>query len=152
MSNFTNQGTQLITKNQTTTTAQPDTVLSQNPPAGHTLPKGGAITLTLAKAPTTVHMVRVVGETPNAAANTLYGLNLNVREVQRTTHNPNMVGLVVEQYPTSNLTVKKGTVVTIWIGQAPSGSTSTIPPTSPTIPSTSTTTPSTTTGAATTTT
>jgi serine/threonine-protein kinase len=151
LSNFTNQGTQLITKYQTTTTAQPDTVVSQSPQPGQPLPKGGVITLTVAKAPTTVHMQRVVGYTPAAAVNELNSLGLNANQVPKVTHNPNMVGLVVKQYPTSNMTVKKGSIVTIYVGQAPSGTTSTSPPsTTTTFPSTGTTTSTTTSTASTT--
>jgi serine/threonine-protein kinase len=122
LSNFTNAGTQVIPRYQTTTTAQPDTVIGQSPSAGRALPRGGSITLTVAKAPTTVHMQRVVGQTPTAAVSELNNLGLNAYQVPKTTHNPNMVGLVVQQYPTSNMTVKKGTLVTIYVGQAPTGS------------------------------
>ncbi|MDE3133700.1 MAG: Stk1 family PASTA domain-containing Ser/Thr kinase [Acidobacteriota bacterium] len=106
-------------KYQTTTTAQPDTVIAQQPSSGQSLPRNGIIILTVAKAPDTVKVPRVVGETPNAAVATLSGQGLNVNEVPKTTHNPSMVGLVVQQYPTSLTVVKKGTVVTISIGQQP---------------------------------
>jgi beta-lactam-binding protein with PASTA domain/predicted Ser/Thr protein kinase len=121
LSNFTNAGTQVVPKYQTTTTVQPDTVVSQSPPAGQPLPKGASIILTVAKAPTTVKVLRVVGETPSAAANTLGGQGLNVSEIPKTTRNPAMVGLIVEQFPTSNMVVKKGTVVSIYYGVAPAG-------------------------------
>jgi serine/threonine-protein kinase len=119
LSQFTNQGTQVVPKYETTTTATPDTVLSQTPAANQPLPAGGSITLTVSKAPTTVKVLRVVGETPTAAANQINGWGLNVNEVQKVTHNPAMQGLVVMQYPTSIMTVKKGTLMTIWIGVAP---------------------------------
>jgi beta-lactam-binding protein with PASTA domain/predicted Ser/Thr protein kinase len=123
LSNFTNAGTQVIPRYQTTTTAQPDTVISQSPPANQPLPKGASIILTVAKAPTTVKVPRVVGETPSAAAGTLGGLGLNVNEIPKTTRNPAMVGLVVKQFPTSNSVVKKGIVMNIYYGVAANSST-----------------------------
>jgi beta-lactam-binding protein with PASTA domain/predicted Ser/Thr protein kinase len=156
LSQFSNNPVKVIT--QTTTTAQPDTVVSQSPPATQPLTKNGVITLTVAKAPDTVKVPRVVGETPSAAVSTLNGLGLNVNQVPKTTHNPSMVGLVVKQYPTSLSVVKKGTMVIVSIGQAPTGTntggrTTTVPPTTTTSPppptttstSTTTSTPTTTT-------
>ncbi|HWE58965.1 MAG TPA: Stk1 family PASTA domain-containing Ser/Thr kinase [Solirubrobacteraceae bacterium] len=119
LSQFTNQGTQLIERYQTTTTAQPDTVISQSPPANQPLPKNSAITLTVAKAPDTVKLIRVVGETPSAAVSQLSGYGLSVSQIPKTTHNPSMVGLVVKQFPTSLSVVKKGSIVTIYYGVAP---------------------------------
>jgi eukaryotic-like serine/threonine-protein kinase len=104
--------------NQTTTTADPGTVLSQSPNAGQPVPKNGTVTLTVAQAPTTVKVLRVVGETPSAAVDTLNQSGLNVNQVQTTVHNPANVGVVVRQFPTSNSVAKKGSTVTIWIGQA----------------------------------
>ncbi|HEX3617697.1 MAG TPA: Stk1 family PASTA domain-containing Ser/Thr kinase [Solirubrobacteraceae bacterium] len=119
LSNFTNAGTQVTPRYQTTTTVQPDTVISQSPLAGQPLPKGGSIVLTVAKAPTTQKVPRVVGEPPTTAANELGGLGLNVSEIPKTTHNPAMVGLIVKQYPTSNMVVKKGRIISIYYGVAP---------------------------------
>jgi serine/threonine-protein kinase len=140
LSNFTSQGTQVNTTFQTTTTTTPDTVVQQSPQANQPLPKGGAITLTVSKAPTTVKMPRVVGETPTEAAAQLGADGLTVNPVDKITHNLSMVGLVVKQDPTSLSIVKKGTIVTIWIGQQAPSNTTTSPQTS-----TSATTPSTTT-------
>ncbi len=147
LTQFTNQGTPLNVRYQTTTTAQPDTVISQDPAAQKPLPRNGSITLVVAKAPDTVKVPRVVGETPGAALNTLSGLNLNVNQIQYPTRNPNLVGLVMKQYPTSNMTVKKGTVINLYVGVARNGTgTQTIPtiPTTPP-PASTTTTPTTTT-------
>ena len=151
LSNFTNAGTQVIPKYQTTTTAQADTVIAQSPLAGQPLPKGDSIVLTVAKAPTTQKVPRVVGETPTAAANQLGALGLNVSEIPKTTRNPAMVGLIVKQFPTSLSVVKKGTVINIYYGVAAatnSGGGTTRPATTvttTTTPSDTTTTTSTTT-------
>jgi serine/threonine-protein kinase len=138
LSNFTNAGTQLVRKYQVSSSAQPDTVISQYPLPNRPLPKGSAITLTIAKAPTTVKMPRVVGETATQAAATLGGDGLSVNPVQQTTHNLSHVGIVIRQNPTSLSIVKKGTIVTIWVGQAPPSST-TSTQTTTTVPSTTTT-------------
>ena len=134
LSQFTTN--QISIQYQTTRTATPDTVLSQSPGAGRPLTSSATITLTVAKAPSTVKVPRVVGETPSAAVATLSGLGLSVDQVPVTTHNPNMVGLVVKQFPTSTTVVKRGTVINISVGQpAASGSpttttqTGTVPPT-----------------------
>ncbi len=105
---------------QTSTTATADTVLSQSPGPNQPLANNGTITLTVAKAPDTVKLVRVVGETPSAAVSTLSGQGLNVNQVPTTVHNPANVGLVVQQFPTSLTVVKKGSVVTIYYGVAAS--------------------------------
>ena len=110
---------QIRTNYQTTTTATPDTVLSQSPTAGQAVPQNGVITLTVAKAPDTVKVPRVVGETPNQAVSQLTGDGLNVNQVPKVTHNAAMVGLVVKQFPTSLSVVKKGTIMTIYYGVAP---------------------------------
>ncbi|MDE3130070.1 MAG: Stk1 family PASTA domain-containing Ser/Thr kinase [Acidobacteriota bacterium] len=104
--------------NYQTATATPDTVLSQSPNPGQAAPNN-VVTLTVAKAPNTVKVSRVVGETPSAAISQLSAQGLNVSQVPKVTHNPAMVGLVVKQFPTSLTVVKKGTVVTISVGQAP---------------------------------
>ncbi|MDA8068812.1 MAG: PASTA domain-containing protein, partial [Actinomycetota bacterium] len=106
---------------QTTTTAAPDTVLSQSPGAGQPLASKGTITLTVAKAPNTVKVPRVVGDTPGTAVATLAAVGLSVNQVPAVTHNPNMVGLVFKQFPTSTTVVKKGTVINISVGQPASG-------------------------------
>jgi serine/threonine-protein kinase len=103
---------------QTTTTAAPGTVLSQTPTSGHPVAQNGTVTLTVAQAPTTVKVPRVVGDTPSTAVSTLTAAGLNSAQVPTTVRNPNLVGLVVQQFPTSNSIVKKGTVLTITVGQA----------------------------------
>jgi serine/threonine-protein kinase len=103
---------------QTTTTATPGTVLSQVPPAGKAVGQNGTVTLTVAQAPSTVKVPRVVGDTPSEAVTTLTGVGLNSAQVPTTVRNLSLVGLVVSQFPTSNSMVKKGAVVTIMVGQA----------------------------------
>jgi serine/threonine-protein kinase len=109
---------------QTTTTATPGTVLSQAPTAGKAVGQNGAVTLTVAQAPTTVKVPRVVGDTPSQAVSTLTAAGLNSAQVPTTVHNLNNIGLVVSQFPTSNSMVKKGAVVTIMVGQAAPSSSS----------------------------
>jgi serine/threonine-protein kinase len=126
---------------QTTTTSTPGTVLDQDPAAGQTVGADGTVTLTVAQAPTTVKIPRVVGFPSSAAVSTLVGDGLSVVQVPTTVRNPASVGVVVSQSPGSNHVVKKGTTITIMVGQAAS-----VTPTSPTVTTTpqTTTTPSTT--------
>ena len=101
-----------------TTAATPGTVLSQSPTVGKAVGQNGVVTLTVAQAPSTVKVPRVVGDTPSQAVTTLTAAGLNSAQVPTTVRNPNLVGLVVSQFPTSNSKVKKGAVVTIMVGQA----------------------------------
>jgi beta-lactam-binding protein with PASTA domain len=78
--------------------------------------------LTVAEAPDTVRLPRVVGDRPSAATSTLNGLGLNVNTAYTTVHNPANVGIVVQQSPGSTTVVKKGSSVTITVGQAAAGS------------------------------
>jgi beta-lactam-binding protein with PASTA domain/predicted Ser/Thr protein kinase len=102
----------------TTTTATPGTVLSQSPTFGKAVGQNGVVTLTVAQAPSTVKVPRVVGDTPSQAVTTLTAAGLNSAQVPTTVRNLNLVGLVVSQFPTSNSMVKKGKVVDIMVGQA----------------------------------
>jgi serine/threonine-protein kinase len=143
--------------NQTTTTSAPGTVLAQQPSAGQAVGADGTVTLTVAQAPTTVKIPRVVGFTSAAAVSTLVGDGLSVVQVPTTVRNLGNVGLVVSQSPGSNHVVKKGATITIMVGEAAPTTSSTptsngvtttatytaITPT--TTPSTATTTPPTTT-------
>jgi beta-lactam-binding protein with PASTA domain len=103
---------------QTTTTATPGTVLTQAPTAGKAVGQNGVVTLTVAQAPSTVKVPRVVGDTPSQAVTTLTAAGLNSAQAPTTVRNPNLIGLVVSQFPTSNSKVKKGAVVDIMVGQA----------------------------------
>jgi eukaryotic-like serine/threonine-protein kinase len=141
---------------QTTTTSTPGTVLAQRPVQGQTVGTDGKVTITVAQAPTTVKILRVVGFPIAAAESTLTGQGLNVVVIPTTVRNPGLVGVVIAQSPGSNHVVKKGTTIQIKVGQAapatstPNSVTTTqqattfTATTTPTTP-TSTTTPSTTT-------
>ncbi len=108
------------TVNQTSTTATPNTVLSQTPSGGEAAPTNATVTLTIAQAPDTVRLPRVVGDTPTAATATLNGLGLNVNQASTPVHNPTNVGVVVQQNPGSTSVVKKNSTVTITVGVAAS--------------------------------
>ncbi len=108
------------TVNQTSTTATPNTVLSQSPPGGEAAPANATVTLTIAQAPDTVRLPRVVGDTPTAATSTLNGLGLNVNQATTPVHTPSNVGVVVQQNPGSTSVVKKNSTVTITVGVAAS--------------------------------
>jgi beta-lactam-binding protein with PASTA domain/predicted Ser/Thr protein kinase len=122
---------------QTTTGSTAGTVLDQDPAAGQTVGPDGTVTLTVAQAPTTVKIPRVVGFPSSAAVSTLVGDGLSVVQVPTTVRNPASVGVVVSQSPGSNHVVKKGTTITIMVGQAAAVSQTT--PTVTTTPQTSTT-------------
>jgi serine/threonine-protein kinase len=125
---------------QTTTTASAGTVLAQKPAEGEAVGADGRVTLTVAQAPTTVKIPRVVGFASAAAVNTLVSDGLSVVQVDKIVRHPSLDGLVVEQSPGSNHTVKKGTTITIYVGQPAAGTSGTTTTPNTTTTSTQTTT------------
>ncbi len=123
------------TTDQVTTTAAPGTVLSQNPAGGKSAPSGSTVTLVVAKAPPTVAVPNVVGQTTGAADATLGAAGFPAVPQQQTVTNQSQNGVVLSQNPTASTQAKKGTNVTIVIGKytpTPTTTTSTTTPTAPT--------------------
>jgi eukaryotic-like serine/threonine-protein kinase len=132
-------------KNQDSTTVPVGNVISQSP-AGNTKAAGGSVvTITVATAPPTVTVPGVVGDPAAGANSALSAAGLKVKETFRTVTKPSNNGVVVAQSPGGNSTAKKGSTVTITIGQLASTSTSSTTTTSTTKTTTSPTTPTTTT-------
>jgi beta-lactam-binding protein with PASTA domain/predicted Ser/Thr protein kinase len=109
-------GFQVATKPQESTTKDPGTVLAQDPAPGTTLAKGGKVTLTVAKEPKPVDVPDVSGQGQNAATHTLQKAGFKVAVVQQKTNNLNEDRHVLSQAPATGQ-AKKGSTVTITVGQ-----------------------------------
>jgi serine/threonine-protein kinase len=125
---------------QTSATASPKTVLAQTPRAGSLVRSGTKVKLVVARAPSTVTVPSLVGQSESAAAAALGGAGLRPNVKQTGTSDPTLVGTVLAQDPAAGASVRKGSRVTITVGVLKEKTTPT-----PTTPTPTTTTPTTTT-------
>jgi beta-lactam-binding protein with PASTA domain len=132
-------GFKVVTAQQVSATAPVGTVLSQSPAANTPVASNSTVTLTVAEAPKTATVPNVVGYTQEGAASTLQADGFNVVELPETVRDPSQVGNVVRQRPQPQTTHKKGSNVTIIIGEAPATTTTTATTPTPTPPPASTT-------------
>ncbi len=115
-SNLVKQGFVVTTTTQTSSTATPGNVISENPAGGSQAAPGSTITITVAKAPTTVSVPSVVGKSLADATSALVGAGLKVSSSTQTVNKPGKNGQVISQSPQSGK-VKKGSTVTLVIGK-----------------------------------
>ncbi|WP_427166754.1 Stk1 family PASTA domain-containing Ser/Thr kinase [Streptomyces sp. C1-1] len=104
-------------KSEESTTEDPNTVLDQNPRLGKEVEKGSTITLTIAKAPSTVAVPDVTGKSCDDAKAALSDVGLNGNCVNTPTTDDNQVNKAISTNPSINTPVKKNTTVQINIGQ-----------------------------------
>jgi eukaryotic-like serine/threonine-protein kinase len=135
-------GFTVTTTTQTSTTVPAGNVISQDPGANTTAVTGSNVALVIAKAPTTASVPSVKGDTAGAASSALSGAGFTVTKQTQTVTKKQNNGIVLSQSPGGGSTAKKGSTVTIVVGQyvAPKPK-----PTTSTTTTPSTTTPSTTT-------
>ena len=96
--------------------AEPGTVLAQNPAKGATAARGSTVTLTVAEEPTEVDVPDVVGATQNKATETLSGDGLKVVVEEAPADSPDGDGVVQAQSPEPGAKVDRGSTVTITVG------------------------------------
>jgi eukaryotic-like serine/threonine-protein kinase len=116
------------------------TVLSQSPSAGSQVDKGQQVDLVVVRASHEVAVPRVVGRKEELAEGELVGAGFKPSTAKRTVSNPEEAGIVLQQSPPGGGKAKRGTSVTITVGQLgaqTTPSTTTTPPS--TTPSTTTT-------------
>jgi serine/threonine-protein kinase len=125
-----NIGLKVQPVSQDSTTETPGTVLSQDPAAGSAVGRGSTVTITVARQPQQVTVPNTVGQSQSSALTALAdaGLTPIVGGTQPVT-NPSDDGKVVAQSPRGGK-VKRGTKVTITVGQFQAPTT----PTTPTTP------------------
>jgi serine/threonine-protein kinase len=90
-------------------------VISTDPPAGGTAPKGSRITMVVSRGPKTFAMPNVVGMTKEEAVSFLENLGLVVRVYELPLSDP--PNTVVLQDPDAGATVKQGQTVKIFVTQ-----------------------------------
>jgi serine/threonine-protein kinase len=105
------------TTDEVTTTAAPGTVISQTPAGGTSAASGSTVTLVVAKAPPTVAVPNVVGQTHGAANATLGAAGFPASPQQQTVTNQSQNGVVLSQNPAASTQAKKGATVTIVVGK-----------------------------------
>jgi eukaryotic-like serine/threonine-protein kinase len=136
------RGFNVTTTSQVSSTATPNTVLSQDPVGGKSVPSGSTVTLVVAKAPPTVAVPNVVGKTTGAANAALGAAGFPATQQQQTVTDKTQNNVVLSQNPAPSAQEKKGTTVTIVVGHyvAPTTPTTTTTTTTPTTSTTGTTT------------
>jgi serine/threonine-protein kinase len=110
-----NAGFKVSVTRQESTTADPDTVLSQDPASGQA-DKGSTVALTVAKEPTTATVPNEVGKQDTDAVSALQDAGFKVSINRQDTQNLDEDGIVLSQDPDHG-TAKKGSTVKIVVGR-----------------------------------
>jgi eukaryotic-like serine/threonine-protein kinase len=98
--------------------ADPGTVLSQNPGSGISTGKGSTVTITVAKAPPRAEVPDVTGERRGPATTALRAAGFKVAVNEAPVQDEGQDGTVVDQSPSSGK-ADEGSTVTITIGRFP---------------------------------
>ena len=93
------------------------TVLSQSPSAGEQVSPETAVSLVVAEAPDEVTVPNVKGERSSGARRTLETSGFKVKETAIQTSEKERAGTVISQSPDSGLKARKGSTVTIAVGE-----------------------------------
>ncbi len=120
-----NDGFQVTTTSQVSSTATAGDVISQDPSGGKQVAPGSTVALVIATAPTTATVPNVVGQHADAAQNALKGAGFTVTQQTQSVSDKKQDGLVISQNPAANATANKGSNVTIVVGQFHNSQTST---------------------------
>jgi eukaryotic-like serine/threonine-protein kinase len=142
-STLQNAGFSVTSSTQTTSSTTAGDVVSQSPSGGSEAASGSTVALVIAKAPpkkTTVTVPDVKGDTQTAATSTLQGAGLLVATAFKTVTNAAKNGIVLSERPSAHSSAKKGSTVTITVGQLKSSTDTTTGTTSTPTTSTNTTT------------
>jgi serine/threonine-protein kinase len=143
---LTGAGFTVSTGSQTSSTATPGNVISQDPIGGTSATVGTNVSIVIASAPTTAQVPDVRGKSLTDAENTLSAAGFKVATQSHDVSKKKNDGIVLSESPGPGSTQQKGSTVTIVIGHfvKPATTTTTTPSTTTTTPSTtSTTTPTT---------
>jgi serine/threonine-protein kinase len=131
-STLQSRGFNVTTTFQVSTTDTPGTVLSQNPAGGKSAATGATVTLVVAKAPPTVAIPNVVGQTRGAAEAKLGAAGFPATVQRQTVTDPTQNNVVLSQNPAASTQAKKNTNVTIVVGKYAATPTTTTTTTTPT--------------------
>jgi serine/threonine-protein kinase len=92
-------------------------VLSQNPSAGTSAPKGTTVEIQVSEGPQTVTVPGVVGMDEGTAASTLQDQGFSVNTTDETVFSPDNDGVVLDQDPPAGSQVDPGSTITIVVGR-----------------------------------
>jgi serine/threonine-protein kinase len=106
-----NAGFVVTVKRKTNDTVAAGTVLSQDPPAGDKLKKGGTVTLTVARAPNLVTVPNVVGMSEADAKAAIEAAGLSIGTTTPQASSTVAAGDVISQDPAADTDVDKATPV-----------------------------------------
>ncbi len=124
---------------KTSTTQQPETVLSQNPASGK-IQAGGKVDLTVAQEPKQKPVPNVLGASEVHAEGVLEKAGFVSSVLTETTTEASQVGHVLKQSPAAGTHASRGATVTITVGAAAQQTTPTTTTPTTTTPTTTTTT------------
>jgi eukaryotic-like serine/threonine-protein kinase len=126
-----NQGFQVATAEEGSDSADPGTVLRQDPAAGAQSDPGATVTIVVARAIPTVDVPDVLGQSATEAADTLTAAGLEPRTSLQDTTDPSEDGIVLDQRPAPGTQAKQRAPVRIFVGRLVQAPTT---PTTPTTP------------------
>jgi beta-lactam-binding protein with PASTA domain/predicted Ser/Thr protein kinase len=121
------QGFQVVTVEEDSDTAEPGTVLRQDPAGAAEVDPGSSVTIVVARANPKVMVPDLLGQSEQEAADTLTAAGLEPRTSFRDVTDPNEEGIVLDQKPAANSEVKQGGPVRIFVGRLTSATTPTTP-------------------------
>ena len=124
-SDLHNAGFQVKVTQQTTTSTPPGRVISQSPTGNVTAPPGSSVTIVVAQVPATARVPPVRGDTVAQATSALQAAGFTVSQTTENVLNPAENGIVLHELPHAGSTAKRGSTVTIVVGQGASSTSST---------------------------
>jgi serine/threonine-protein kinase len=136
-------GFEVSATSQTTSSTPNGDVISQSPSGNSKAAPGSTVSIVVAKAATTTQIPDVRGQAAATATSALQAAGLEVTQETKTVFHQSKNGIVLRESPSSGSRVKKGSTVTITVGQysAPPPTTPTTGTTGPTTASSGTTGP-----------
>src|SRR6202042_1735075 len=102
---------------ETSTTATPGSVISQSPSPNTDAVAGSTVSIVVAKAPPSVVVPPVVGDSTSAAKSALTGAGFTVTRETQNVSNQSQNGVVISQSPRGGAKAKQGSAVTIVVGK-----------------------------------
>jgi len=94
-------------------------IIGHSPEAGREVEIGSSVTVTISLGPSTVSVPDLVGKSRDKALDMLHAVGLRLGAVVKAPSNEVAEGKIVEQYPTVESKVERGTAVRVTVAQGP---------------------------------
>jgi tellurite resistance protein len=94
-------------------------IIGHSPEAGREVEIGSSVSVTISLGPSTVSVPDLVGKSRDKALDMLYAVGLRLGAVVKAPSNEVAEGKIVEQYPTVESKVERGTAVRVTVAQGP---------------------------------